>query len=340
LLTNSLARYPLAVLPTPLQPLPRLSEILGAPSEGPQIWIKRDDMTGLATGGNKARKLEFLVADALAQGATTLITAGAPQSNHSRQTAAAAAKCGLRCVLVLGGGPPTQSRTGGNVLIDRLVGAEIRWTEAGQREETMAAVAEEERGSGRVPYIIPYGGSNAMGAAGYVAALEELQTQMIDSSVHLDYVVFATSSGGTQAGLCVAAKALDFSGQIVGISVDEEATALQKRLTGLAADTAAQLGLDLTFSEDEFLVNDAYLGGGYGVLGNKEREAIQLLAETEGVLIDPVYTARAMAGLLGLVEQGAFDSGDNVCFWHTGGTPGIFAYGEALLEQSEEDDIP
>lgn len=328
MLTKNLARIPLAHLPTPLEPLPRFSEALG----GPQIWIKRDDQTGLATGGNKARKLEFLVAEALAEGATTLITMGAPQSNHSRQTAAAAAKCGLRCILVLGGGPPTQAREGGNVLLDRLLGAEICWTAGDRRKQTMAAVAEDERASGRVPYIVPYGGSNPTGACGYVAALEELADQVVERSLSLDHVVFATSSGGTQAGLCVAAKALDFPAQIVGISVDKEATELQADLALLAARTAAHLGLELSFEPDEFIVLDDYIGEGYGMLSDAEREAIRLLAETEGVLVDPVYTGRALAGLMDLVAQNVFDPEETICFWHTGGTPGIFAYGEALLE--------
>ena len=328
MLTDRLPRISLAHLPTPLEPLPRLSAALG----GPQLWIKRDDQTGLATGGNKARKLEFLVAEALAQGATTLITAGAPQSNHARQTAAAAAKCGLRAILVLGGGPPTQSRHGGNALLDRLLGADIRWTEGRDRAEVMAAVAEEERAAGRHPYVVPYGGSNPVGASGYVAALEELAAQAAERSLLMDHVVFATSSGGTQAGLCVAAKALDFPAQIVGISVDKPAGELQATLVALATDTAAHLGLDLSFAPEEFSVHDEYCGAGYGTVGEQEKEAIRLLAQTEGVLVDPVYTGRALAGLIDLIGWGTFDHTETVCFWHTGGTAGLFAYEEALLK--------
>jgi len=328
MLTDALPRISLAHLPTPLEPLPRLSAALG----GPQLWIKRDDQTGLATGGNKARKLEFLVAEALAQGATTLITAGAPQSNHARQTAAAAAKCGLRAVLVLGGGPPTQQRHGGNVLLDRLLGAELRWAEGRDRAEVMAEVAEEEQTAGRRPYIVPYGGSNPVGASGYVAALEELAAQLAERSLRMDHIVFATSSGGTQAGLCVAAKALHFPARVVGISVDKDAGELQAELAVLANETATHLGLDLHFEPDEFIVNDDYCGAGYGVVTEMEKAAIRLLAETEGVLLDPVYTGRALAGLIDLIGQGAFGPQERVCFWHTGGTPGLFAYGEVLLE--------
>ena len=327
MLTDRLPRISLAHLPTPLELLPRLSAALG----GPQLWIKRDDQTGLATGGNKARKLEFLVAEALAQGATTLITAGAPQSNHARQTAAAAAKCGLRAILVLGGGPPSQSRHGGNLLLDRLLGAEVRWAEGRDRAEVMAEVAEEERAAGRRPYIVPYGGSNPVGASGYVAALEELATQLAERSLQVDHVVFATSSGGTQAGLCVAAKALRFPARIVGISVDKPARELQDRLAALATDTAAHLGLNLRFTPEEFIVHDEYCSAGYGVVTEREREAIRLLAQTEGVLVDPVYTGRALAGLIDLIRRGAFGQQERVCFWHTGGTAGLFAYGEALL---------
>jgi len=196
----------------------------------------------------------------------------------------------------------------------------------------MAEVAEEERAAGRRPYIVPYGGSNPVGASGYVAALEELAAQLADRSLRMDHIVFATSSGGTQAGLCVAAKALHFAARTVGISVDKEAGKLQATLAGLARDTAAHLGLELHFAPDEFFVHDEYCGAGYGIVSEMERAAIRLLAETEGVLLDPVYTGRALAGLIDLIGREAFGPQERVCFWHTGGTPGLFAYGEVLLE--------
>jgi D-cysteine desulfhydrase len=217
-------------------------------------------------------------------------------------------------------------------LIDRILGAELRWAEGRDRAEVMDEVAEEERAAGRIPYIVPYGGSNPVGASGYVAALEELAAQLEQEALTMDHVVFATSSGGTQAGLCVAARAIGLPSRIVGISVDSEASALQAKLASLAQGTAALLGLDLAFDPGEFIVVDEYCGAGYGVVTEAEKEAIAMLARTEGILVDPVYTARALAGLIDLIRRGAFSSQENICFWHTGGTPGLFAYGETLLE--------
>ncbi|MBE9507686.1 MAG: pyridoxal-phosphate dependent enzyme, partial [Chloroflexi bacterium] len=238
MLTDKLSRVSIAHLPTPLEPLPRLTAQLA----GPELWIKRDDQTGLATGGNKARKLEFLVADALAQEADTLITGGAAQSNHARQTAAAAAKFGLTCTLVLRGEEPPQMQ--GNLLLDRLLGADVTW--AGDRPlgEVMAQVADELQAAGRCPYVVPYGGSNPVGASGYVAAMEELLAQcaererMTGIRMHFDHIVVPSSSGGTQAGLAVGARALGYEGHILGISIDLQAGALQRLLADLATATA------------------------------------------------------------------------------------------------------
>ncbi|MEE9617086.1 MAG: pyridoxal-phosphate dependent enzyme, partial [Anaerolineae bacterium] len=224
MLADKLSRVSIAHLPTPLEPLPRLTAQLG----GPELWIKRDDQTGLATGGNKARKLEYLVADALAQGADMLITAGAAQSNHARQTAAAAAKFGLARVLVLRGEEPLQVL--GNLLLDRLLGAEVRWAGDLPLPEAMAQVAEELRAAGRCPYVVPYGGSNAVGASGYVAAMEELLAQGAERDKLFDHVVLASSSGGTQAGMMVGARALGYEGRILGISVDPRAESLTHTL--------------------------------------------------------------------------------------------------------------
>ena len=325
MLTDKLSRVPIAHLPTPLEPLPRLTAQLG----GPELWIKRDDQTGLATGGNKARKLEYLVADALAQGADTLITAGAAQSNHARQTAAAAVKFGLECVLALRGEDPPQMQ--GNLLLDRLLGAEVRWAGGMPLSEAMAQVAEELRAAGRQPYVVPYGGSNPIGASGYVAAMEELLAQCAERDMRFDHIVFASSSGGTQAGLVVGARALGYEGRILGISVDPRAEALRHTLAGLATATADHLGLGLTFAPEDFAVNDGYLGGGYGVVGELEREAMRTMARTEGVLLGPVYTGRAFGGLLDLIRRGVLGPGERVLFWHTGGTAGLFGYGEQVL---------
>jgi L-cysteate sulfo-lyase len=324
MLTDKRSRVSIAHLPTPLEPLPRLTAEL----DGPELWVKRDDQTGLATGGNKARKLEFLVADALAQEADTLITAGAAQSNHARQTAAAAAKFGLACRLVLRGGEPPQVQ--GNLLLDRLLGAEVAWAGSRPLAEVMAQVAGELQAAGRRPYIIPYGGSNPVGASGYVAAIEELLTQSTERDLHFDHVVLASSSGGTQAGLMVGARALGYGGRILGISVDQQTGPLQHLLADLATATAAHLGLGLTFAPGDFAIDDCYLGGGYGVVGELEREAIRAMACTEGVLLDPVYTGRAFGGLLDLIHRCTFGPGERVLFWHTGGTVGLFGYGEEL----------
>jgi len=325
MLTDNQPRVSIAHLPTPLEPLPRLTAQLG----GPALWIKRDDQTGLATGGNKVRKLEFLVADAQARGADTLITGGAGQSNHARQTAAAAARFGLACTLVLRGTEPPQMQ--GNLLLDWLLGAKIVWAGSRPLAEVMAQVAEDLQKAGHCPYVVPYGGSNPIGASGYVAAMEELLVQCTERDLHFDHVVLASSSGGTQAGLVVGARALGYEGRILGISVDEPAGALRRKLAGLATATAGHLGLELTFAPEDFAVDDGYLGGGYGVVGGLEREALRTLACMEGVLLDPVYTGRAFGGLLDLVRRGTFRPGERVLFWHTGGVAAVFAYTNELI---------
>lgn len=319
MLTDRRPRVPIAHLPTPLEMLPRLTALLG----GPQLWVKRDDQTGLATGGNKARKLEFLVAEALAQGADTLVTCGAAQSNHARQTAAAAARFGLACTLVLRGEPPPQAQ--GNLLLDQILGAEIVWAGADDLSARLEETADALRSRGRRPYIVPYGGSNPVGVCGYIAAMEELLAQAAPIGAFFDHIVLASSSGGTQAGLMVAARALGYRGRILGISVDMPAGPLRRRMAELAAATADHLGLPLSFASEDFAVEDGYLGGGYGVIGDREREAIRLLARTEGLLLDPVYTGRAFGGLIDLIRRGAFSPQERVLFWHTGGVAGLFA---------------
>lgn len=321
---TALPRTSLGFFPTPIHPLPNLSARLG----GPALWVKRDDQTGLAAGGNKTRKLEYLVADALQQRADTLITVGAPQSNHARQTAAAAAKAGLKSALVLRGSAPAD-RTG-NILLDELVGAEIFWAGAQPVNEAAAEVAEILRTRGQRPYMIPLGGSNPIGAVGYVAATLELGEQAKASDLHFDAIVFATSSGGTQSGLALGAKLSGYANRVLGISVDHPADQLVPLLVDLANATAQRIGAAVSFRAQDFEVNDRYLGGGYAVMGKAEREAIRLCAQTEGLLVDPVYTGRAMAGLIDLIRAGEFRAGQNVLFWHTGGTPALFAYAGEL----------
>lgn len=336
-ISNRVQRFPLAFLPTSLHPLSRLGDYL-AQHATPHtcLWIKRDDQTGLAGGGNKTRKLELLVADALAQGADTLITTGAVQSNHCRQTAAAAARAGLACHLVLGGQPP--DNVTGNLLLDRLLGAEIHWTTRENRLPRLHALADELRAAGRRPYVITYGGSDPVGATGYVLGLEELLAQSRELGLRVDVIVVASSSGGTQAGLVVGARYLGWDVPILGISIDEPADRLRANVANLATRTAAYLGWPHTFAPSDIWVDDSYLGGGYGVMGVLEREAISLMARTEGILLDPVYTGRALGGLLDLLRTRPemFVRPDrpgpvNVLFWHTGGSPALFAYAAELI---------
>jgi len=320
----AIPRVRLAHLPTPLEKLDRLSAELG----GPQIWTKRDDQTGLATGGNKTRKLEYLVAAALAEGADTLITVGPRQSNHARQTAAAAAKYGLRAVLVLSGDDPGEWN--GNLLLGDLVGAHVRWTGGRTRAEVLAEVIEEQERAGYKPYVIPVGGSNAVGATGCVMAMHELVRQLAEQELRIDHVIFASSSGGTQSGMIVGAKASGFEGRLLGIAIDKTEKGLPATVEELAPQIVERLGLNLSVTSEDIHINEEYLGAGYAVLGDQEREAIRLVARTEGILLDPVYTGRAMAGLADLVRRGVFARDENVLFWHTGGTAALFAYAEEL----------
>jgi D-cysteine desulfhydrase len=326
MLTDHLPRISLAFLPTPLEEMPHLREALG----GPRLLIKRDDQTGLATGGNKTRKLEFLVAEALAQGADTLVTAGGPQSNHCRQTAAAAAKMDLHCVLVLGGGPRPRPEWTGNLLLDDLLGAEVRWTGGADRETTLVQTAEALRADGARPYVIPAGGSVPLGATGYVAAVEELADQLAARNETVDRILFASGSAGTHAGLLVGVKALKLNVRVEGIN-DDKVGGLMGKVQSLAADTAAHLGLDLNFSDGDFILHNAYGAAGYGVITGAEREAIRLLARTEGIIVDPIYTGRALAGLIDLVRRGAYGPDETVLFWHTGGVAGLFPRAAELM---------
>ena len=315
-----LPRLRFAHLPTPVEPMPRLAADLG----GPALWIKRDDQTGLAFGGNKTRKLEFLLADAQAHGARTVVTAGAVQSNHCRQTAAAAARFGFECVLVLAGSPPKTAN--GNLFLDHLLGAKIVWAQGEDREALLRSTFEKASADGRRPYLVPYGGSNPLGAAAYAAALAEFLAQ----DVAVDWIVFATSSGGTQAGLVAGARAHGFRGRITGISVDEPAAALSARVAALATQGMGLLGLEGSIGAAEIEVNDRFLGGGYGVMGEREKEAIRLFAQNEGILLDPVYTGRAAGGMIDLIRTGEISAEERVLFWHTGGTPALFAYADQL----------
>jgi D-cysteine desulfhydrase family pyridoxal phosphate-dependent enzyme len=311
----TLPRVKIALLPTPLEPLPRLSARLG----GPSLFVKRDDLTGLALGGNKTRKLEFLIAEAQANGARTLLTSGAVQSNHCRQTAAAAARFGFDCILVLAGDEPTTKEA--NTLLDHLLGAKIIWTTREKRDETLQKAFTQSWENGQRPYLIPYGGSNATGVVAYAQAFLELYDQMDP----FNWLVFASSSGGTQAGLAIGTQIRNWHGGLLGISVDEPEDTLKCKVTELINAGSEKLSLEQAVLPSVNLINDAYTGGGYGVMGEPEKEAIRLFAEQEALILDPVYTGRAAAGLIDLIRQGFFKKSDSVVFWHTGGTPVLFA---------------
>lgn len=325
-----LPRYPLGFFPTPLVKLPRLTERLS----GPRIFMKRDDQTGLGLGGNKVRKLEFLVGEALAQGCDTLITGGAAQSNHCRQTAAAAAACGLACHLALGGEAPATPE--GNLLLDQLFGAEIHWTGELRKGEKIPEIAESLRSAGHKPYVVPYGGSNTTGAAGFVEAVRELTQQLAQLGETITHIVFASSSGGTQAGLTVGKSLFGWDGKLIGIGIDKGASGdvpFAEHVLQLANATAERLGIASRFSASDLTIRDDYLGDGYGVVGELERRAIRTVAQTEGILLDPVYTGRAMGGLIDMIERGELSPEQSVLFWHTGGIPALFPYARDLIKR-------
>jgi len=312
----SVPRLRFAHLPTPVETLPRLCDALG----GPRLLIKRDDQTGLAFGGNKTRKLEFLVAEAREQGAKTLISGGALQSNHCRQTAAAAARFGFECILVLTG--DKSQRASGNLLLDQLFGAEIVYVaDRKDRDGILQETFNRATNEGKKPYLVPYGGSNATGALGYAFAMKEL----IDQNVSADWIVFASSSGGTQAGLLLGQRIFGFSGRVLGISVDESEEWLTGEVSKLASATSEKVGERIEFTPPDVLVNADYCGAGYGVVTEREREALRLFASCEGLLLDPVYTGRAAAGMIDLIRTGFFKTNETVLFLHTGGQPALFA---------------
>lgn len=322
---NRLSRHGLLERPTPVQPLAGLTRALG----GPSLWVKRDDLTTVALGGNKVRKLEFLLADALARGADTLVTAGGVQSNHACLTAAAAACSGLACELVLGAEPPGGAASG-NLLLDELFGATVHWTSKAQRTPRMHQLADELRSSGREPYVIPIGGSNALGTVGYVDAMVELRGQLEALSLSVDHIVVATSSGGTLAGIQLGAVLEGFAAKVTGISIDQD-QAFTGELAELANAAGALLDVETHIEATDFSLNTDYLGAGYGVVGDAEREAIRLCARTDALVVGPVYTGRAMAGLIDLIRRGCFKRGDTVLFWHTGDIAPLFAYAQDLV---------
>jgi len=328
-----LSRFPrvrLAHLPTPLEPMQRLSRHLG----GARLWIKRDDCTGLSTGGNKTRKLEFLMGEALKQGADTIITQGATQSNHARQTAAAAARFGLECHLLLEdrtGNASPDYRLSGNVLLDRLHGASVSARPGGaDMNAEMAALAEDLRKRGKKPYVIPGGGSNPVGALGYVNAALELVAQANDMGIEIAQVVHATGSAGTQAGLLTGLVALNSGIPVLGISVRAPKDRQEQSVFDLCCRTADHMGLTGIVEREQVVADAGYVGPGYGLPTPAMVEAVTLLARLEGILLDPVYTGKGMAGLIDLVQKGVFAKDSDVVFLHTGGAAGLFGYPDAF----------
>jgi D-cysteine desulfhydrase len=296
--------------------LPRLSDHLA----GPRILVKRDDQTGLAFGGNKTRKLEFLLAEAQESGAKTLISGGAIQSNHCRQTAAAAARHGFECTLVLTGELPNEPSA--NLLLDTLFNAKIvNVPDRKDRDRILHETFDKAIAEGKKPYLVPYGGSSPTGALGYAFAMEEFMKQ----NIHADWIVFGTSSGGTHAGLVLGQRLFGFKGKVWGISIDESEEWLKSHVSALASDASEKLGERIEFTQADVSANADYCGAGYGVLTDVEREAVNLFAKYEGLLLDPVYTGRAAAGMIDLIRKGYFKKEETVLFWHTGGQPALFA---------------
>ena len=318
--------------PTPLEFMPRLTESLG----GPNLYIKRDDCTGLGTGGNKTRKLEFLMADALAQNADTIITQGATQSNHARHTVAIAAKMGMRCEILL------EDRTcskideykhSGNVFLDHLYGAHVRELAGGtDMNAAMEMRAGELRVKGRKPYIIPGGGSNPTGALGYVVCALEMVDQFNNLGLDVSCVVHATGSAGTQAGLLAGLQGTRSLISVLGIGVRAAKEAQETNVFNLAGKTAELLGVPGAVTRDSVVANCDYVGGGYGIPTPGMVEAVTMLARLEGILLDPVYSGKGMAGLIDLCRKGFFKKGENVVFIHTGGAVALYAYTQAFQD--------
>ena len=308
----------LVSLPTPVFAMSRLSSVLGG---GPRLLVKRDDTIGFAFGGNKVRKLALLGAQAQADGADTLITAGGIQSNHARVTAATAVTLGMRAVLVVNGKPP--DRASANALLDALLGAEIVYVESReQRGEVMHAVAARLRREGHRVFEIPIGGSTPLGALGYLHAMLELLEQIPPP----DAIVHATSSGGTQAGLVAACRLLGLRTRVVGIAADEPTAAIHAQVRANIDGVASLLKQDQHSLQrgTSIEIDDRFIGAGYGIPTEGSREAIELAARTEAIFLDPVYTGKAMAGLIAYVRQQRFTEGQTVLFWHTGGQVGLF----------------
>lgn len=323
-------RIDLCHQPTPIEAMPRLSAMLG----GPNLFIKRDDCTGLAGGGNKTRKLEFLVGEALREKADMLVTQGAVQSNHVRQTAAAACRVGMKCHVLLERRVPGRDASyeqTGNVLLDNLFGATHEFRPAGLDMNAEAQeVTDRLRSEGHRPYFIPGGGSNPVGALGYANCAQEIADQLRASGQGMDWLVMATGSTGTQAGLVAGFHAIGYDLPVMGVSVRQPRERQMNAVHALTQKTLEKLGAG-SIGLSKILVDDGYVGEGYGIPAESTFEAIRLIARQEGILLDPVYSAKGLAGLIGMVRAGFFKPEDNVLFLHTGGATALFAYEDQLL---------
>jgi len=319
-------RFSLGHWPTPLEPMNRLRQSLDAP----RLFIKRDDCTGLATGGSKTRKLEFLIGDALRQGADTLMTHGAVQSNHVRQTAAAAAFAGLHCEALLEArvkDAPQEYQHSGNVFLDILFGAKLHEVPSGTpMDDALEELAGRLRSAGRKPYVITGGGSNALGSLGYVECVRELQQQCAAMGLKKPHLVHATGSAGTQAGLLAGIHALGLGWPVTGIGVRAPSELQESRVHALTLRALELLGLAPDLAREKVVVDDRFIGPGYGLPTEGMIEAVQMLARTEGILIDPVYTGKGMAGMISMVRSGRFMHDEDVIFIHTGGAAALFGY--------------
>ncbi len=323
-------RFPLGFFPTPVQYLKNLSRKY----EGQRLFIKRDDQTGLASGGNKTRKLEYLVADALKQGCDTIITLGAQQSNHCRQTAAACSIAGFESHLVVRGEEPAIKQ--GNLLLSYLLGAKIHYAGDEISQGFVSDVLSNLRNQNKKPYLIPYGGSNAIGILGFVDAIKELKQQITETGIEFDYIFFASCSGGTQAGITLGKKLHGLSAKLMPVSIQKpegNSQDLETVVIDLCNEGSKVLNENLTFSPKDVESVKGYDEAGYGVLTDNERSAIYELATTEGIILDPVYTARAFYAMTNLMKEGGLNESSTILFWHTGGLPANFEYSTQLLSK-------
>lgn len=317
---------------TPIEKLENFSKALG----GPTIYIKRDDLLGLTSGGNKTRKLEFLMADAIAQGSDTILTCGAVQSNHCRLTLAAAVKEGLKCQLILEERVPGSYKPegSGNNFLFNLLGVEKTYVVPGGSDmlAELEKLAEKLRVEGKKPYIVPGGGSNAIGSTGYVACAQEIMDQLFDLGININHMICPSGSAGTHAGIVAGMTGINANIPITGVSVNRSKEIQTDAVWNLAKATAERVGVHNEITRDLVQVTDEYVGPGYSLPSDEMVEAVQLLARTEGILLDPVYTGKVMAGLIGMIREGKFKKEDNILFLHTGGSPALYAYTETILK--------